>query len=71
MSLLELLKYLEEILNIKIPLRWDTWRPGDQPVFVCNLLKAQEKLNWQPRISVQEGVKSLGKWVTENSRLFD
>lgn len=70
MSLLELLSYLEGELNIRIPLTWETWRPGDQPVFVCNLKKAKEKLGWQPQISVREGVKSLSKWVAENAQLF-
>ena len=70
MSLLELLAYLEEELKIKIPLKWDTWRPGDQPVFVCNLDKAKEKLAWQPQISVREGVKNLSNWVAGNKELF-
>jgi len=70
MSLLELLAYLEEEIKIKIPLKWDTWRPGDQPVFVCNLDKAKEKLAWQPQIAVREGVKNLSNWVAGNKELF-
>lgn len=70
MSLLELLAYLEDELKIKIPLKWDTWRPGDQPVFVCNLDKAKQTLGWQPQISVREGVKNLSGWVAGNKELF-
>jgi len=71
MSLLELLQYLEEDLGIRIPLRWSDWRPGDQPVFVCNLEKAKRLLAWEPTISVRDGVGRLIRWVRENKALFD
>jgi len=70
MSLLELLAYLEDELDQEIPLLWDDWRPGDQPVFVCNVNKAKEKLGWQPQTSVPNGVKILISWVRENKELF-
>ncbi|MCZ2135313.1 MAG: SDR family NAD(P)-dependent oxidoreductase [Burkholderiales bacterium] len=70
MSLLELLAYLEDELKIKISLKWDQWRPGDQPVFVCDLTQAREQLGWEPKISVREGVKSLSHWVADNASLF-
>ena len=70
LSLLELLALLEQELQIKIPLQWDDWRPGDQPVFVCNVEKAQEMLGWSPEIQVQDGVRSLITWVRENKELF-
>jgi CDP-paratose 2-epimerase len=69
-SLLELIGYLEEELNIRIPLQWSDWRPGDQPVFVCNLEKAKQLLKWEPRISVREGVGQLIHWVRDNKTLF-
>jgi CDP-paratose 2-epimerase len=71
MSLLELLAMLEAELGVKIPLRWDDWRPGDQPVFVCNLDKAQAQMGWAPSIPVHEGVRQLAAWVNENRSLFD
>lgn len=71
MSLLELLAYLKEELKIDIPLQWDDWRPGDQPVFVCNLKKANDLLGWRPAVSVRDGVKSLSQWVSQNRELFN
>lgn len=70
MSLLELLAHLESVLGRPIPLSWADWRPGDQPVFVCNIDKARERLGWQPRIGVKEGVGQLIEWVRENRSLF-
>ena len=71
MSLLELIHYLEEDLGIRVPLEWSNWRPGDQPVFVCNLAKAKRLLDWEPTISVRSGVGQLSCWVRENKKLFD
>ena len=71
LSLRELLAYLEQMLGIEIPLQWADWRPGDQPVFVCDLSKARERLGWQPQIAVQDGVGQLIHWVKDNERLFD
>ena len=70
MSLLELLSYLEKELGMDIPLQWDEWRPGDQPVFVCNLGKINDCIGWQPEVSVEVGVKELIHWVSENRDLF-
>ena len=71
LSLLELLSYLASELGIQIPLRWSDWRPGDQPVFVCNLDKANRLLDWRPRIAVRDGVHQLIHWVRDNRALFD
>lgn len=70
MSLLELIAYLEKEIGIKIPLQWSNWRPGDQPVFVCNINKAKILLGWSPEISVNKGVKHLITWVKNNKELF-
>lgn len=70
MSLLELHAYLEKGLDKKIPLQWDEWRPGDQPVFVCNIEKAKRLMDWQPKVSVEEGVRELITWVNDNRQLF-
>jgi CDP-paratose 2-epimerase len=70
LSLLELLRYLETNLGKEIKPLWDDWRPGDQPVFVCNLDKAEAQLDWSPSISVELGVTKLIEWVRSNSKLF-
>ena len=70
LSLLELLVHLETKFGRKIELTWDKWRPGDQPVFVCDIARAGEVLGWQPAIGVREGVESLADWVQQNESLF-
>jgi CDP-paratose 2-epimerase len=71
LSLLELIRLLEENLKISVPLQFSDWRPGDQPVFVCGLEKAHRMLEWQPTIPVREGVGQLVRWVRDNKSLFE
>jgi CDP-paratose 2-epimerase len=71
MSLLELIAFLEEQLGRKLDYSFADWRPGDQPVFVCDVSKAQREFGWKPRTPVNKGVKKLFDWVVENKTLFE
>ncbi len=70
MSLLELVVFLEKFFRKKIELKFSDWRPGDQPVFICNINKAKKFLKWQPKINPEKGVKLLYEWVKDNLKLF-
>lgn len=70
MSLLELIAFLEEFSGKKIELKYDNWRPGDQPVYISDIRKANREFGWEPKISSQEGVKRLFAWVNANKELF-
>jgi CDP-paratose 2-epimerase len=70
LSLLELLRLLERMFGRKIERSFSDWRPGDQPVFVCDITKARRELGWRPTIGVEEGVRRLHQWVTSNQELF-
>ncbi|MBN1517771.1 GDP-mannose 4,6-dehydratase [Candidatus Sumerlaeota bacterium] len=70
MSLLELLAFLEEYFQRKINYTFSDWRPGDQPVFVCDIRKAHADFGWAPQVDVRTGVKRLYDWVVENKNLF-
>jgi CDP-paratose 2-epimerase len=49
---------------------YSDWRPGDQRVYVSDVRKAGRELGWQPRVSVEEGIRRLCKWVIDNRDLF-
>lgn len=70
LSLLELLADLERRFGITIPRTFSSTRPGDQPVFVADIRKAERELGWRPRTSVSEGVGILADWVSANQALF-
>jgi CDP-paratose 2-epimerase len=70
LSLLELIAYLEEFSGKKMQYRFDAWRPGDQPVFVCDIDKAKREFGWEPKTSLREGIHMLYDWVCANEELF-
>jgi CDP-paratose 2-epimerase len=70
-SLLELIYRLEPIVNHAIPLQFREWRPGDQRVYLSDILKAEKDLGWTPTISIGEGLQDLCDWVASNRDLFD
>ena len=61
---------LEKILGKEIATQTRGWRPGDQPVYISDIRKASEKLGWQPKVHVLEGIQRLIDWVKENQSLF-
>ena len=70
LSLMELIKILEEELNKKIEYEFLDWRPSDQKVYISNNTKAKSRLNWSPEIKPIEGVKLLINWVKKNYKIF-
>jgi CDP-paratose 2-epimerase len=48
LCLRDLLLLLERELDIDICPSYGASRPGDQPVFICDITKAKEMLKWQP-----------------------
>ena len=70
LCLRDLISLLELQLGIKIMPKFGNSRPGDQPVFICDISKAKNILKWEPSISVESGVKDLTQWISENKRMF-
>jgi len=71
LCLRDLLGFLEQELGLTITPLSGATRPGDQPVFVCDIRKARELLGWTPQIAVNDGVRDLIRWVRDNRELFD
>ena len=64
LSLLELFVLLEKIAGVKLNYTKLPVRDSDQRVFVADLAKAKQLLNWQPAVSAQEGVARMVEWVS-------
>jgi CDP-paratose 2-epimerase len=69
-SLIECLNLIREITGLEQKIEFKEVRPGDLWYFVCDITKAKKKLGWEPRVSNEEGIKRLVKWVEENKKLF-
>ncbi len=61
---------LENHLGRKVDYQTADWRPGDQLVYVSNINKARKWLDWEPKVSVEQGIKILYDWVNGNIPLF-
>lgn len=62
---------LERLLGKPIPVSYGDWRPGDQPVCVMDIAKAERELGWQPEVGVHDGIERLWNWVRDNRALFE
>jgi CDP-paratose 2-epimerase len=70
LSLLEALDLIEKYTNQQPTLTFEKVRPGDQKVYISNIEHARQKLDWRPKIGVNEGVERLVYWVQKNVELF-
>ncbi len=61
---------LAELAGHPIPVTYGDWRPGDQPVYVSDIRKAERELGWTPRVTMREGVTRLWNWIDANPQLF-
>ena len=64
LSLLELFNMLEQITNTKLNFDRLPPRESDQRVFVADLAKAQQVLQWAPGVSAFEGVSKMVDWIS-------
>lgn len=65
LSLLELFTLLAKLVNTKLNYTKQPVRESDQRVFVADLAKAKQLLNWQPMVSAQDGVAKMFEWVSQ------
>jgi CDP-paratose 2-epimerase len=71
LSLLEFLAELEGRIGRKLSPAFAPIRPGDQPVFVADVRKAERLLGWKPKTPSRRGIGLLFDWVSTNRALFD
>jgi CDP-paratose 2-epimerase len=67
LSLLELFALLEEFTGATLRYTKLPVRESDQRVFVADIAKAKQLLNWQPVVSAREGVARMVEWVGSGS----
>lgn len=63
---LELQKYLEKVHGKKVPVKFAKARSADQRVYISDIRAAGKDFNWKPKISVEEGISRVYKWLSEN-----
>lgn len=61
---------LEQLFGRPIDVTYGSWRPGDQPVYISDIRKAERELNWRPQTPVAQGTECLYRWIVANQSLF-
>jgi CDP-paratose 2-epimerase len=61
---------LERVSGKEIEAAQSGWRPGDQPVFVCDIRKATADMGWKPTTSLEDGVTKLLDWIEQDRSVF-
>ncbi len=65
-SLLELFHFLEQKLDIKMEYHQLPPRESDQRVFVADIIKAKDIINWIPSVNKTQGICKMIEWVSVN-----
>jgi CDP-paratose 2-epimerase len=66
----EFAKLLEGISGGKPAVRHGEWRPGDQRIYISDIRKARDQLDWSPTVSPADGLTRLWNWIGANPGLF-
>ena len=66
LSLVELLDLLEKLTGKRSEIKFAPWRPSDQKVYISDISKVKQSLNWEPRVDPEQGVRNLVAWVQGN-----
>jgi CDP-paratose 2-epimerase len=61
-SLLEFLDLLEQDTGNRPLVTYDDWREGDQKVYVSDISRAHEKLDWEPQVRFDDGIERYLNW---------
>ena len=70
-SLLELLKLIEDISGKKPAAQFHNWRPSDQKYYVSDFTKFRNATGWSPKNGTREGVTKLYQWLEKNAGLSE
>jgi CDP-paratose 2-epimerase len=67
---MEFSQLLEKLAGRQIKVELKNWRPGDQKVYISDISKIKQKLGWEPKVDVGEGITKLYEWAEKNETIF-
>jgi CDP-paratose 2-epimerase len=70
LSLLELVDLLSAKLNKQILYKFESWRPGDQKVYISDISKIIQDSEWKIEYGIDHGLDSILPWILANKELF-
>ena len=64
-SVLEVVKLLEQALGTTAEVEWLPNRPGDVSRTWADISAARDALGYAPRVSLEEGIRRFACWLSE------
>lgn len=64
--LMQLIKLIEENLAKKARIKWLAPQPGDVAITYADISKATRELNYQPSVTIEEGIRSFVEWFKKH-----
>jgi CDP-paratose 2-epimerase len=68
-SLLELMKIIEDLQHECLDVEFGDWRTGDQKYYVSDINKFRKAGSWSPEISAVQGINTLYQWLMESGNI--
>lgn len=68
-SLLELVKIIEDLQHEPVDIEFGDWRTGDQKYYVSDITKFRNRASWIPEVSAYQGIKDLYLWLLESGNI--
>ncbi len=59
LSIIEAITEIEKISGKKFQLNYHDWRVADQRIYISNIAKVSERLNWNPKVSPVDGIQKM------------
>lgn len=69
-SLLELITLLDEFRGRPMRLDFDSWRPGDQRVFISDTNRLANVVGWEPGVNIRAGARKLYDWANAHREML-
>lgn len=57
---------LESVFHHKIHATFSAQRPGDQPIYVSDIRKAERDFGWKPTTPISKGMQLIADWIQAN-----
>lgn len=68
--IMRVIELLNELTNKRSPISYHDWRPSDQKVYISDIRKAKQLLNWEPKVGVREGLERMVRWIRDHESVF-
>jgi len=64
-SLKQLIDMVGEVSTARVEVEYQSARPFDVPRLVLDISKASNRIEWRPRVGIQEGLERTWRWMRE------